>query len=167
MKTGFAQKLETVTNIAILIAALILGYLFIEKYFLSEKTQPQPTEITKGTKISLPEISWEQDKKTLLLVLQKDCHFCLESMPFYKTLVQKSKEKGIKLVAVLPNSREESVQYLKENGVDIQEVIQASSKNINVQGTPTLILTNDKGEVLNSWIGKLPSEKEQEVIGNL
>ena len=167
MKTGFAQKLETVTNMAILLAVLILGYLFIEKYFLSENTQPQPTEIAKGTKISLPEISWEQNKKTLLLVLQKDCHFCSESMPFYKTLVQKSKEKGIKLVAVLPNSREESIQHLKENGVEIQEVIQASSKNINVQGTPTLILTNDKGEVLNSWIGKLPSEKEQEVIGNL
>lgn len=88
-------------------------------------------------------------------------------MPFYKTLVEKAKEKGVKLVAVLPNSREEGSQYLRENGVEIQEVRQAQLNTVNVRGTPTLILVNDKGEVSNSWIGKLPSNKEVEVIGNL
>lgn len=87
-------------------------------------------------------------------------------MPFYKTLVEKTREKGIKLVAVLPNSREESQQYLKENGVEIQEISQAQLNSVNVGGTPTLILVNEKGEVANSWIGKLPSRKESEVVGS-
>jgi len=33
-----------------------------------------------------------------------------------------------------------------------------------VQGTPTLILVNGKGEVEQSWPGKLPSEQETEVL---
>jgi thioredoxin-related protein len=167
MNVKLTKYLEIATNLAIIAVAIMLGYLLIQKYFLGENKQPQPTEIVKGTKNSLPDVSWQQNKKTLLLVLQKDCHFCSESMPFYKTLVEKSKEKGIKLIAVLPNSREESIQYLKENGVDIQEVKQAQISEINVKGTPTLILVNNQGEVENSWIGQLPLEKENEVINNL
>lgn len=115
----------------------------------------------------MPNVDWQVNQRTLLIVLQKGCRFCTESMPFYKTLVEKSKEKGIKLIAVLPSSREESIRYLKENGVDIQDIKQSQLDLINVQGTPTLILVNEKGEVSNSWIGKLSSNKEVEVIGNL
>jgi thioredoxin-related protein len=167
MKTEVSKKLETVTNLVIIVVAIILGFVLIQKYFRSENPEKMPTEIVKGTKVSLPDVSWRQNQKTLLLVLQKNCRFCSESMPFYKTLVEKSKVKGVQLIAVLPDSREEGVQYLKENGVDIQEIRQSRINEINVQGTPTLILLNDKGEVENSWVGKLPSEKETEVIENL
>ncbi len=167
MKTEVSKKLETVTNLAIIVVAIMLGFVLVQKYFRGENPEKTPTEIVKGTKISLSDVSWRQNQKTLILVLQKDCRFCSESMPFYKTLVEKSKVKGVQLIAVLPDSREEGVQYLKENGVDIQEIRQSRLDEINVQGTPTLILLNDKGEVENSWVGKLPSEKETEVTENL
>lgn len=167
MNLKFTKQLETITNFAIILAVIMLGYFFIQKYFLSENSQIPSTAITKGMKISLSDINWQENQKTVLLALQKDCQFCSESMPFYKILVEKSKGKGIKLVAVFPNSSEEGLQYLKENGVDIREVRQAGRGEINIKGTPTLILVNDKGEVENSWIGKLPSEKEKEVIDNL
>ncbi len=75
--------------------------------------------------------------------------------------------KGVKLVAVFPNSREEGSQYLRENGVEIQEIKQAQLNSINVRASPTLILVSEKGEVLNSWIGKVPSMKEVEVMESL
>lgn len=165
MQSKLSLRVELFANIAIILITILLGYFLIQKFFFQQNPQP-PTEITKGTKIALPEINWQINSKTLLLVLQKGCRFCTESMPFYKTLAEKAKEKGIKLVAVLPNSREESLQYLKENGVEIQEVKQAQLNTINVRGTPTLILVNDKGEVEHSWRGKLPSNKEVEVIGS-
>jgi thioredoxin-related protein len=167
MISKLQRKVELAANVAIILVSLLLGYFLIQKFFVQQKPQQPPTEIAKGTKISLPDVDWQANQKILLLVLQKGCHFCSESMPFYKTLVEKSKEKGVKLIAVLPNSREESLQYLKENGVEIQEIKQAQLNSINVRGTPTLILVNDKGEVANSWIGKLPSQKETEVIENL
>ena len=168
MQSKFFQRIELVANIAIIIVAILLGYFLIQRFFFQQNPQPQPTtEIVKGAKVSLVDIDWQGNQKTLLLVLQKGCKFCTESMPFYKTLVEKAKEKGIKLVAVLPNSSEEGSQYLRENGVEIQEVRQATLNKINVQGTPTLILVDEKGKVSNSWIGKLPSNKEVEVISSL
>lgn len=167
MSSKIYQRVELVTNIAIILVAILLGYFLIQKFFFQQKLQQPPVEIVKGTKVSLTDTDWSANRKTLILVLQKDCHFCSESMPFYKKLSEKAKEKGIKLIAVLPNSREESQLYLKENGLEIQEIKQAQLNSINVRGTPTLILVNDKSEVLDSWIGKLPSQKEQEVIDKL
>lgn len=161
------HKLEIITNIAIIVVAILLGVFLIQNIFFHQNTAQPLVGIAKGTKISLLGTSWGTNQKTLLLVLQKGCKFCTQSMPLYKTLVEKSREKGIKLVAVLPTSREESVQYLKENGLEIQEINQAPLNSINVKGTPTLILVNDKGEVLNSWIGKLSSEKEADLFESL
>lgn len=163
-----SKKLEIVTNLAIICAISVFGYFTAQKYFSSGKDSVQPNEVAVGTKILLGETDWLNNRKTLLLIIRKDCQFCSESVPFYKTLVEKTKEKGIKLVAVLPTSREESQIYLKENGVNIQEIRQADDvlKQI-VKGTPTLILVNERGEVLNFWKGKLPSEKEKEVLNNL
>ena len=168
MQSKLSQRVELFANIAIILVAILLGYFLIQRFFFQQNPQSQPpTEIAKGTKISLPEVDWSANQKTLLVVLQKGCHFCSESMPFYKTLVEKAKEKGVKLVAVLPNSREEGSQYLRENGVEIQDIQQAQLNSVNVRGTPTLILVNNKGEVLDSWIGKLPTSKEDEIVGSL
>lgn len=168
MKSEFSKKLETITNVLIILVAIALGYFLIQKFFFQSPAEPQsPTEIAKGTKVSMSEIDWNANQKTLLVFLQKSCPVCTESMPFYKNMVEKSKEKGTKIVAVLPSSREESLKYLKENGVDIQEIKQFQPNTVDVSRTPTLILVNAKGEVENSWIGKLPSEKEAEVMEKL
>jgi thioredoxin-related protein len=168
MSKKLHRKIELMTNISIILVAVLLGYFLVQKLFFTNQTQPVPAkEIAKGTKLSVPDIDWQGNQKTVLLALQKGCKFCTESMPFYKTLIEKSKQKGVRLVAVLPNSNEEGVQYLKENGVEIQEVKQAKLDSIDVRGTPTLILVNDKGEVQNSWIGKLSAQKEQEVQDSL
>lgn len=167
MKSDFSKKLEIITNVLIILVAIALGYFLIERFFLQPQTDQPPTEIATGTKVSMTEIDWNANRKTLLVFLQKKCPVCTESMPFYKTLVERSKEKGTKIIAVLPSSREESLKYLKQNGVDIQEVKQFQPNTVDVSRTPTLILVNANGEVENSWIGKLPSEKEAEVMGIL
>jgi peroxiredoxin len=168
MSNKIYQKVELITNIAIILVAILFGYFLIQKFLFPGQNQPAPPkEIAKGTKISLPEVNWQSNQKTLLLVMQKGCHFCTESMPFYKTLISKASEKGVKVIAVLPNSFEESNQYLKENGIQLQEVRQTPLKSVNVSGTPTLMLLNDQGEVSNSWVGKLFPEQEQEVINQL
>jgi thioredoxin-related protein len=163
MQSKLSQKIEISANVAIIIVAILLGYFLTQKFFFQQNSKQPPVEITKGTKISLADVDWQANQKTLLLVLQKGCRFCTESMPFYKTLVEKAKEKGVKLVAVLPDSREESIQYLKENGVEIQEISQSGLNELNVKGTPTLLLVDQNGEVTNSWIGKLNANREQEV----
>ena len=168
MASKIHQRIELATNIAIILVAILFGYFLIQKFLFPGQNQPLPrNEIAKGTKISLPDVEWQKNQKTILLVLQKSCKYCTESMPFYKTLISKASEKGVKVIAVLPDPLEESNLYFKENGLEIQDVRQSSLNTVNVSGTPTLMLLNEKGEVSNSWVGKLFPDKEQEVINQL
>jgi len=77
------------------------------------------------------------------------------------------KDRNIKLVAVFPTSIEESKAHLNELGLNNLEVKRSPLENIRVSGTPTLILTNEKGEVTDFWLGKLTPDKETEVINKL
>lgn len=99
----------------------------------------------------------------MILALQTSCHFCDESAPFYKHLIEKAKGKNIKLVAVLPSDIEESKKHLNKLGLTNIDVKQASLE----VGTPTLFLVDDKGRIINSWVGKLPPNKETEVVNTL
>ncbi|HSK70047.1 MAG TPA: hypothetical protein VK892_00020, partial [Pyrinomonadaceae bacterium] len=75
--------------------------------------------------------------------------------------------RNIKFVAVFPTKVEDSTRYLTEHGLNGFEVKEAPISALDASGTPTLILTNDRGEVTHFWVGKLPAEKEAEVINQL
>lgn len=167
MASTLSKKVEFAANVAIVVVAVLFIGVLVHKYFFASDGSAPPKEIAKGTKITVPETDFQANGKTLLLVLQKGCKYCTESMPFYKTLLQQAPQKGVKIVAVLPNPPEESTAYLSENGLTLPEIRQTSLNSVNVRGTPTLILVNEKGEVSNSWVGKLPAEKEKEVIDQL
>jgi hypothetical protein len=46
----------------------------------------------------------------------------------------------------------------------VTAVPELSSSILNVTGTPTLILADSSGRVLDFWVGKLSREEEQQVI---
>jgi thioredoxin-related protein len=101
----------------------------------------------------------------LILALSTTCHFCTESGPFYQRIAEE--RAGARLIALLPQSIEESRQYLNKLGIEVSEVRQSPTGALGVTGTPTLILVNNEGAVVNFWVGRLPAEKEAEVLSNL
>ncbi len=165
------QKVELTANILIIVVALLLGAVLVQKYLLTSPqataNQPPRLEPKVGAKMEVAEVKWSQQPKTLVLALQTSCHFCNDSAPFYKRLVQAVQNKPVKLVAVFPSNVEESAAHLKELGLTNMEVKQSSLDSLQVSGTPTLILTNEKGEITDYWIGKLTPDKETEVINKL
>lgn len=160
------QKIELTANVLIIVVAILLVGVIAQKYLLAPK-QPERVQPTVGTKINLPDTDLSAQPKNLILVLQKGCHFCSESAPFYKRLQESTKNKNVKLVAALPGNTEESAEYLKQIGITNLEIRQSPMSNLQTGGTPTLILTNEKGEITHFWVGKLPAEKEDEVINQL
>ncbi|MBA2621560.1 MAG: hypothetical protein H0U87_10210 [Acidobacteria bacterium] len=98
-------------------------------------------------KVNLPDVSWSNQAKTLILALNKGCHFCNESAPFYKRLVESVQNKNVKLIAVFLFNIEESRTHLKEFGITGIDIKQSPLSALRVSGTPTLILTNEKGEI--------------------
>jgi thiol-disulfide isomerase/thioredoxin len=165
------SKLEIGANIAIIVVAVLIVGLLIRLFFLpggqqSTKTEYPPTPVT-GTKVNLPGVDWEHQSQTVLMVLQKGCHYCSESAPFYQKLVKSAAGKDVKFLAVIPQTKEVSENYLSELGISGVETKQATLNSLQVRGTPTLIVVNEKGEITKVWIGRLPPEKEQEVFEHL
>lgn len=162
------KRVELLANVAIIVVALILGAVLVSRYLLPASAPPNPAEtarIKPGTKIDLPGVDWGGRRRTLLMALSTNCRYCTESAPFYQRLAQeKAKHEGVKTLAVLPQSVEESQKYLGDNGVTVDEVRQAAPSAVGAAGTPTLILVDDKGAVVESWVGKLPPPKEVEVM---
>ena len=170
MGKSITQRLEFLTNLAIIVAAVLLSVVLIKSYLLPDnsKNGPRESRVTAGVQVSLPGVDWSNNNQTLLLVLQKGCHFCTESAAFYQRLVRETAGHGnIHLIAVLPQATDESKKYLDDLGVAIEEVKQAKLDSIGVPGTPTLILVNDQGVVMTSWVGKLSADDEAKVLRRL
>lgn len=163
-------KLELAANVLIIVTAILLVGVIVQRYFLDKSTavnQQARVQPTVGKQVNLPDENWSAQPKTVVLALQTTCRFCHESAPFYKRLIESAKGKNIKFVAVFPQTVEESTAHLNQLGLIGLEVKQVPISQLDASGTPTLILTNGKGEVTNYWVGKLTPDKETEVINKV
>jgi thioredoxin-related protein len=162
------RKIELLANVAIVVVALLVGAVLVKQYRSPEASKLPVKEITAGTKIALPDVDWQKNRQTMLVVLAQGCHYCAESAPFYQKLLRQTQERGqSKLMAVFPPASSDGKRYLKDLGVPIEEVKLASLDTLGVVGTPTLILVDNQGVVTDVWVGQLPPDKELEVLSRL
>ena len=176
------KRLEVLANIAVVITSVVLCTVLVKKYFFSPTKQEAPVEavqskspasgasqrpsIQAGTKISLPGIDWSKSTRTVVLALSTTCHFCSESAPFYQKL-QQQKPNGVRLVAVFAQPVEDSRNYLNKLGVSVSDVVQSSLGSVGASGTPTLLLVDNEGSVIGSWVGKLSESEAARVISQV
>ena len=166
----FLQPIEHIANVLIIVVAVLCLGIVAQRYFRPEQPPRQPPTAPAfktpaiGSTISSVEVDWKRNKKNVLLVLQEGCRFCSESADFYKTLVQQTKDKGVSVTAVLPQDRDVARKYLDKLQLSEINTKQSPLNSLDVSATPTLIVANDKGQVEKVWVGKLPSEKQNEVL---
>lgn len=149
------SKVEFTINLLILSEFVILTTFAVKQVFFSQTTQR--LEPTIGKKVTLAN-DVLANTKSLILVLQTGCHFCNESLPFYKKLIDQSRGQ-VNFIAIFPQPVEEGKTHLEKNGIVGLKVIQTPIREMDVNGTPTLILTNSEGIIEKYWTGKLtPSQ---------
>lgn len=161
----------------IVIAAVLVGFLLGR---IAPDTTPAAREIAEnrnirsaktepiGKTLSLPGVDWAGNRRTLVLALQSECHFCWESAPFYKRLEEKRAQFGnTKFLAVLPQTVDQSKVFLSQLGISVDDIKQGSLTEMGVRGTPTLLLVNSVGVVTEAWAGKLSPVNEGSVISRL
>lgn len=163
------SKLEIIANLATIFVSLLLSVVLIRVFLLPPPvpatSRPGP-QVGMSIKESLPGVDWAKNKRTLVLALSTQCHFCTESAPFFQR-IQKERAKDLKLVAVLPQPITESHRYLEGEGVTVDDVKQAQLNSIGVNGTPTLLLVDNAGTVKQVWQGKLQPQQEDGVLAAL
>lgn len=169
---SLSKKLELVANIAIIAVAVLLCAVLVKSYLLPASvggTAARPTGTWKGLKrgdsVAVSGIDWQKNGKTLLLALSTTCHFCTQSAPFYQHLVKE--HGGARLIALVPQEAYEGRAYLKKLGVGIDDVRKAAMGELGLSGTPTLILVDNLGRIVDIWVGALPPDRQEEVISRL
>ena len=174
------KKIEIIANLSVLVVSVFLSVALAKNYLFSTSRQkttdavvaastgttPANPRLQFGSALSIPGIAWAEGERTLVLALSTTCHFCSESAPLYHQILRK-KSTNTRVVAVLPQTIDDSHGYLNKLGLSVDQVVQVPLGSIGVAGTPTLILVGSNGAIVNSWRGKLAATKEEEVINQI
>jgi len=171
------KKLEVLANIAVITTSLVVCTVLIRRYLLPSNRRaavsaptgtnpispdPRQPSIAPGIKIVLPTVDWTKSNRTVVLALSTSCHFCAESAPFYQNLA-KEKRADVRILALFPQSLQDSHSYLDKLGIKVDDVVQSPLAAIGVSGTPTLLLVDNQGVVIHSWVGRMRDADAREV----
>ncbi len=153
-------KLEAVANVTVILVALAVGYVVLGRYVAAYRT---PRSVAAGDRLgAIPNLDWSQHRHTLVLALNTGCHFCEQSVPFYRRLADTQESGGgeLEIVAVFPNDAEMVRQFMTKDNLRIRSLAAVPLEKLRVSPTPTLILVDNKGRVERSWIGLLSPPEE-------
>ena len=160
---NLGRILEITANVAIILAAVaVVTVAYREHLHPPIQTRAPINDISLGAPAPFSVPSAVADQKTLALVLNTHCHFCDESSLFFRRLSNAlAPRKNVHLIALFPQPEDEARTYLKQKQIQISDVQQHALTSIPVVGTPTLLLLDSSGKVVQKWRGRLgPTEEE-------
>lgn len=179
MATGTSEApkkstLDTVANIAIIVTCAVALALMVNRFFFNKPQPPAggPPQAEVGEQFDqLRQVVPAGSQKALVVALSPTCGFCNESMPFYKRLIDERNQKGsgVKIIAAVPAEevKAEEAKKFAEVGAQPDSLVTMDFASIKVPGTPTILLVDNQGKVLDVWVGKQDSGGEEKIIETL
>jgi thioredoxin-related protein len=156
------RHIERIANVAIIVAVIAFLSVVVRKELFSRQLSGETAQSLVGRKINLPGVQFPNNKDSLVFVISTTCHFCRESLPFYKEFSEKSKG-HLNMVWVLPQPEPEARKFLLDSGIQASRVISAAPNSLGVRGTPTAMLVDGGGKVIRVWPGKLDVAGQEEL----
>jgi thiol-disulfide isomerase/thioredoxin len=158
--------LDKIANVALMLGVAVFLYVVFHGDFIVRKSRPQPASALTGSSLKVPGLNFNQQHKSFVLAISTTCHFCKDSMPFYRELSMKTQGK-VDLIAVLPQKVDEANVFLGSSSVMATKVVSASLDTLGVTGTPTLLLVDSQGKVQKEWMGELNDEQKKQVFAEI
>jgi hypothetical protein len=158
MKRAFNWTL----NVIAAVSAIVIIWQTTHRYL--EDVRDQGPKI--GSKIQIGGRNVSADRRpSAILALSTYCGYCRSSAPFYRAMLSAALERGIRLVAVLPEDKETYGPLLPKLGLSpTDEISQVNLESIGVRATPTIVLVDENSTVRKTWVGKLSPDQEKEVF---
>jgi len=104
---------------------------------------------------------------SMVLVFSTSCSACRASLSFYQRLAQSAAgHTGVKFLVAVTDSIDDAGKILDAHGI-AAPTLRVDAAVMDIVGTPTLVLCDREGRILNSWLGKLDSEGENAVLAAL
>ena len=170
------SPLDTLANVAIILVCAIAAFVLVRNQFFPPRPPGAPPQAEKGEQYAqLKAVVPAGASRALVVAVQPGCHFCNDSLPFYKTLIDQRNQQSsqVKIVAAVPTTpkpedgqklAEEESQKFATAGAKPDGMVNLDFSAVKVPGTPTLMLVDNNGKVLNVWVGKLDAGGEKEVL---
>jgi hypothetical protein len=169
------KKMDLFANAAIAVVALLIGFTLIHQQIERIHTakaiaasNTMESQIGPGVPLApIPGYRWGNHDRTLVLALRYGCIHCEHNMIFYKQLEDQTKQQSGKtsLLSVFPDD-----PFVVQHDLDIHFLssmpfaANVNFASLHVSGTPTLLLVNNKGTILQSWIGELSPRQQDDVM---
>jgi len=159
---------DLLTIIACVAVLLIVGYKFFIPLFLaSQREFPLP-----GTQVPISKIEANLQNRNAFIAISPDCSYCIQSTEFYKKLLSSDFPADRKFFVLFDHSDlEKANDFLNKyelNGLRNEaQHFSVNFKEFGVTATPTIIITDQKGVVIRTWVGKLTGSQEVELFSLL
>jgi hypothetical protein len=160
-------KIEAAANIVVIALAVVVGSVFLKDRLSTPASEP--VAVKAGDKLAtLDGWDWAAHDQTLVLGLRKGCHFCEDSAPFYQRLMaQQQGRSNSTIVAVFPDAADAVKEVVQSEGLRVHALAGVPLERLKISGTPTLLLVDRSGTVLNAWIGVLSPRQELDVMRSI
>lgn len=167
MSSTLTRKLEDLSNIAVVVAAIVVCVVLVRNQLHSSQLRPNPLgspSSLEGKTIDLAAITAVPAERNVLLVISQTCHFCEEEMPFYRDIGEAAVQVSARVYAVFPPGQAEPDKFLSARSVRTDGVVIHAFDKLGVRGTPTLLVVDDRGKIERAWVGALNLAQEKEVL---
>jgi len=171
-------SLDKVTNASVIVAAVAVtavATLQLTREFRphnAARTGVARTAGLIGKKVQLPGVNLSDATATVVLALSTSCHYCTNSLPFYRELVRfqeasAKRGKTIRVVVAMPQPETEVSRYLSDNNLGVSEGVSVNLSVLGISATPSLLIVNSQGTIEAAWVGMLTAERQNEVVDAL
>jgi peroxiredoxin len=163
IRSNLRANIELCAQIVVAIAVIVVAGVIVKRHVFPQRPTPLNVQgIAAGEHLNLPDVDWKRTQKTLVFFLNKDCHFCTSSAPFYRQWIEEASSKqNFSLVAVLPNSAEEAQAYIQSIRLPIADIHVGPLAPYKIVGTPTVLLVDESGIVEKVWFGGVLGKEKQ------
>jgi peroxiredoxin len=122
---------------------------------------------TKGEEVMIYD---ENYKFTIINFWATDCPGCIKEMPHLVDTYNKYKKQGIQVIAVsmFYDPPSQVLNFIKKNNIPFPVIIDSDNKIAqqfeNIRLTPTSILINQKGQIIDQIVGEIDFNKLEKVL---
>jgi thioredoxin-related protein len=165
MPTSIKDKIEVTTNLLIILVLVLIGGSLVKAHF-----GHKPPGLSVGEQIAAPAgYHWQEHDQTLVVAVRAGCIYCEHSYPLYLRLAGLEHDNRLKahMLVVMPDNKEKGAALLSAHGLSSQNISGTLLNNMKVYGTPTLLLVDANGRLLQSWIGELDASRADALLAQL
>lgn len=159
--------ISTVADAAFVVGAMLLGIVALRHAWLPRPNAAVASPIAVGTAAPpLPGIAYSNAGLTVIVAVSTRCRFCTDSMPFYRRLQAEVRagDRRAQFVAMAVEDVDIIRQYLERHVVTPDAVVSGRDAGFDLRGTPTLILVDHSGRVVDSLQGLLTDDQQSGVV---